>query len=83
MILKTCLEKKLRWKMVSKESLIILYKHNGENQCWIEIPKGKLNSWMIDGSINEGDTIIYPQKSMSVVMKKTLELNDTNTKDGE
>lgn len=57
-------------------SLIILHKHNGENQCWSEIPEGKLNEWMKDGSIEEGDVIIYPQKSLSVVMKKTLELND-------
>jgi hypothetical protein len=68
---------------MKNNSLIILHKHNGENQCWSEIPEGQLNSWMVDGSLEEGDTIIYPQKSMSVVMKKTLELNDVKQKDSE
>lgn len=59
------------------KSIIILHKHDGESKKWSEIPESQLDTWMNDGSIEEGDIIIYPRKSMSVTLKKTLQLNDT------
>jgi len=61
---------------MNKKSIIILHKHNGEYQGWMEIQEKDLEKWMSDGSIEEGDTIIYPKKSLSVVLEKKLRLND-------
>lgn len=65
--------------------IFILSKHNGEYQGWHEIDKKQLKEWMSDGSINEGDTIVYAKKVMKVVMEKKLKLikSDALQKDGE
>ena len=59
--------------------LIILSKHNGEYQNWNEIEETELNTWMIDGSLQDGDKVVYPNKVLEVKVKKQLELIDTSS----
>ena len=49
-------------------------KHNGEYQGWSEIDEEDLTVWLADGSLHEGDKIIYPKIVKTVVENKTLEL---------
>lgn len=43
-------------------SIFILHKHNGEYQGWNELSQEDFKTWQKDGSIDEGDLIVYPRK---------------------
>ena len=47
--------------------LIVLHRSDGKHQEWSEIDKDKLESLLIDGSLVEGDLIVYPTAIHHVV----------------
>lgn len=54
--------------------IIILSKNSGGQQLWQEIEDSQLKRWLKDGSIREGDKVVYPDKIMEVVATTTLSL---------
>jgi hypothetical protein len=62
--------------MTKKEirELIILKKHDGECQSWHSIKQGELKTWIKDGSLKEGDMIVYPKtiKRIEVELKEKI-----------
>ena len=54
--------------------IIVLNKHDGWNQVYHIIKESELKKWLEDGSLEEGDRIVYPNKIMNVILNKKLEL---------
>lgn len=59
--------------MKLNEIVVLCYRDCDENSFHI-IHEENLKHWMEDGSIIEGDKIVYPNKIMNVVLEKKLEL---------
>jgi hypothetical protein len=59
---------------MTEKTIFILKKHDGECQSWYSIKQGELKTWMKDGSLEEGDMIIYPKiiKRIEVELKEKI-----------
>ena len=52
--------------------VFVLCKHNGENQEWHEIDAADVPDWTEDGSIRDGDRVVFPSKVLLAKNKTIL-----------
>jgi len=53
-----------------------IYVLKGSNEYWHEIDEGDLPKWVQDGSITEGDLVVYPEKVFVAKEQKVIKLEE-------
>lgn len=61
--------------MGTKKQIVVLLNpvsNSDMGKYWHIINEDELGKWLHDGSIDEGDKIVYPDRIMDVILKKEL-----------
>ncbi len=53
-----------------------IYVLKGSKEYWDEIDEGDLLKWIQDGSITEGDLVVYPEKVFAAKGQKVIKLEE-------
>jgi hypothetical protein len=70
------LEDGMRRRKVDKDVIFILHEHNGDYQGWTEIKRYELEEWRKNGSIEEGDLVVFPQDILIAEKFEEIQLKE-------